>query len=191
METQWGEMEEIRSSERTADLPPSAGTEPSSLPGSFRILLWDRASAGGPCPKGTRGCHPARSGAASGSVVRGRSVLLAQPQQAAAGEDGLLAGTRDSPGQGSTGWVSSLAGQMVVAVSQHIGGILVASRLLVVPCPGHPSCKGPEQGPGGGAGLEAISSPLRNRLGEHRQDQGDHRLPHGCHHPAGSAPGVW
>lgn len=165
-------MEEIKSSERTRNLPPSAGTEPSSLPGSFHILPWDRASARGPCPKGTRGCHlaapgrgPARSGPAGGSVVRGRSVLLAQPQQAVAGEDGLLAGTRDSPGQGSTGWVSSLAGQMVVAVSQHIGGILVASGLLVVPCPGHPSCKGPEQGPGGGAGLEAISSPLRTRLG--------------------------
>lgn len=117
METQWGEMEEMRSSKRTANLPPSAGTEPSSLPGSFHILPWDRASSGGPCPKGTRGCHlavpgrdPARTGPAGGAVVRGRSVPLAQPQRAGAGEYGLLAGTRDSPGQGQAqhGWASSL-----------------------------------------------------------------------------------
>lgn len=103
METQWGR--DGRNEEQQGDgkpSPRSTGAEPSSLWGLS--MSFPRP---GQAQKGTRGCHwavPGRDTAlatpAGGPVIRGRSVVLARLQWAEAGEDGLLAGTRDSPRQG-------------------------------------------------------------------------------------------
>lgn len=112
----------------------------------------------GRAQKGTRGCHwavpgrdPALVTLAGSPVVRGGSVLLAWPQRAGAGEDGLLAGRRDSPGTGiawdrlAACWGGGIDGgghAMLWWQSQHMGGILLDPRLLVVPHPGSSQLQG-------------------------------------------------
>lgn len=57
METRSREMEERRSRKVLANLPPSTGTEPSSLLGPSRVLPQGRASPECPCPMGITGCY--------------------------------------------------------------------------------------------------------------------------------------